>query len=222
MAKICGAGVPPCVMSTGNEPRATKNSNIIGARSPEWFLHILAHMRSQRMKPLINLTVKITLCMSLVLCLAVAACSDDSGEQSTTGDLTIKDSNSPPGPDRGKKDAKQPDAQKPDIHAAKDAGSADVFYKPYKCGAKSTCTTSQYCEGWHPGVYGGTFGGDGGVCPPDCTPASGKPGYCNCITYTCKPRPAGCNTCACMPKNKGCTCFYSAKMGGMSMDCYGA
>lgn len=177
-----------------------------------------------------NLTAKTIFCSLLTICLMASACSDDSGSDSAVGDMTIKDSNSPPGPDGQLPDAKAPDAGLPDAHgtvdlkapdakASKDSSAADFYFTNYKCGAKSTCTPSQYCHKMTPGVPGGYPMGDAGVCPPDCTP-SGKPGYCTCLNYTCKARPAGCNSCACMPKIPGCTCVYSASKGGMLMDCY--
>jgi hypothetical protein len=155
------------------------------------------------------------LCSPLLLLLTAAGCSDDTSRTLDAGkDASALDTSAVdlPGADAAS------DAEKPDA-VAKDVG-ADLFYKPYKCGAKSTCNTSQYCQKMTPGIPGGTYMGDAGVCPPDCQPASGQVGQCTCFSYTCKNRPAGCDTCACMPKAPGCTCSYSSSKGGMFMDCY--
>lgn len=170
--------------------------------------------------------------------MAAAGCSDDTSPSIDSGsgqDATLADLASPdlkamdaaadadaPVPDAlATTDSAGTDKQPPDSAAAKDmAANADLLFKSITCGAKSTCTTDEYCQKWVPGMPGGTYMLDAGVCPPDCSPVSGKPGMCTCLTYTCKKRPAGCNQCACMSVTPGCSCTYSASQGGIFVDCY--
>jgi hypothetical protein len=172
---------------------------------------------------------------SLLLVIA-AGCSDDtspsidsgSGQDATLADLASPDLKAMDAaadvsvPDTlASTDSAAPDKQLLDSAAAKDmAALADLLFKSIKCGAKSTCTTDEYCQKWVPGMPGGTYMYDAGVCPPDCSPVSGKPGYCTCLTYTCKKRPTGCNKCSCLTLTPGCSCVYSASKGGLFVDCY--
>lgn len=164
----------------------------------------------------------------LVLCLAATGCSDDDAPQADAGkdahavdmpalDLMAKDG-TPDGPALDISKADTVVAQ--DVGAGEDVAVSDSASNGFKCGAKSTCSLSQYCEKWVPGIQGGTFVGDSGVCPPDCLPVTGKPKECTCMSYTCKKRPTGCNQCSCITIPTSCSCTYSAASGGIFVDCY--